>query len=155
MGAGPRPLEGVRPATHLELTMQNIIEYRDDLAPACEYPRRIVSPATPSPCCFDHMQPVGRPAIDANWRFFYKRCSVCGYTVRCFYAPSLIAIFEAAKQVRLALAEMNLGTGKRRRRTRAEIEAEMASALGRLPQTQKARRPPMPFRQRKAMPSAA
>lgn len=153
MGAGPRPLEGVRLATHLELTMQNIIEYRDDLAPAYEYPRRIVSPATPSRCCFDHMERIGRPAMDAGWRFFYKRCGICGYTVRYFYAPSLVAILEAAKQIKLALAEMNLGTGKRR--TRAEIEAEMASALGQAPQSQKARRPLLPLRHRKAVPSAA
>lgn len=135
--------------------MQNIIEYRDDRASINEYPRRIVSPTAPSRCCLDHMQRVGRPAIDASWRFYYKRCSVCGYTVRCFYAPSLLAIFEAAKQVRLTLAEMNLGTGKRRRRTRAEIEAEMTAALGQTPQPQKPRRPPMPFRHRKPMPSAA
>jgi hypothetical protein len=135
--------------------MQTIIEYRDDMAPSNDYPRRIVSPSTPSLCCFDHMQRIGRPSIDANWRFFYNRCAVCGYTVRCFYAPSLIAIFEAAKQVRLSLAEMNLGAGKRKRRTRAEIEAEMAAALGHAPQTQKALQSLMPHHQRQAVPSAA
>ncbi|HYL80533.1 MAG TPA: hypothetical protein VEU07_06950 [Candidatus Acidoferrum sp.] len=135
--------------------MQNIIEYRDDRASTNEYPRRIVSPTAPSRCCLDHMQRIGRPAIDASWRFYYKRCSVCGYSVRCFYAPSLIAIFEAARQVRLTLAEMNLGAGKRRRRTRAEIEAEMSAALGQASQTRKPRRPPMYFRHRKAVPSAA
>ena len=135
--------------------MQNIIEYRDDRAPTNEYPRRIVSPVVPSPCCLDHMQRIGRPAIDASWRFYYKRCSVCGYTVRCFYAPSLLAIFEAATQVRLTLAEMNLGAGKRKRRNRAEIEAEMAAALGQAPQPQKPRRSLIPLRHRKAVPSAA
>jgi hypothetical protein len=71
---------------------------------------------------------VGHNAIDATWRFYYKRCSVCGYTVRCFYAPSLTAMFEAGRQVRLALAEMNLGTTGRKRRTRAEIAVERAAA---------------------------
>jgi len=74
------------------------------------------------------MTRVGHSAIDATWRFYYKRCSMCGYTVRCFYAPSLTAMFEAGRQVRLALAEMNLGTSGRKRRTRAEIAAERAAA---------------------------
>jgi hypothetical protein len=108
--------------------MENIVEYRSDLAPTNDYPRRIVSPLTPSPCCLANMARVGHSAIDATWRFYYKRCSVCGYTVRCFYAPSLTAMFEAGRQVRLALAEMNLGTNGRKRRTRAEIAAERAAA---------------------------
>ena len=108
--------------------MDNIVEYRTDMPPSNEYPRRIVSPLTPSPCCQANMTRVGHNAIDATWRFYYKRCSVCGYTVRCFYAPSLTAMFEAGRQVRLALAEMNLGTSGRKRRTRAEIAAERAAA---------------------------
>jgi len=110
------------------MPMDNIVEYRTDLPPSNEYPRRIVSPLTPSPCCQANMTQVGQSAIDATWRFYYKRCSVCGYTVRCFYAPSLTAMFEAGRQVRLALAEMNLGTSGRKRRTRAEIAAERAAA---------------------------
>lgn len=108
--------------------MDNIVEYRSDAPPRNDYPRRIVSPLTPSPCCQANMTRVGHNAIDATWRFYYKRCSICGYTVRCFYAPSLTAMFEAGRQVRLALAEMNLGTSGRKRRTRAEIAAERAAA---------------------------
>jgi len=108
--------------------MTNIVEYRDDVPPSNDYPRRIVSPLTPSACCLANMTRVGHNAIDATWRFYYKRCSACGYTVRCFYAPSLTAMFEAGRQVRLALAEMNLGTNGRKRRTRAEIAAERAAA---------------------------
>ena len=134
--------------------MQNIIEYRDDRDPANDYPRRIVSPTTPSPCCAERMERIGRPGIDAKWRFYYKRCSVCGYTVRCFYAPSLIAILDATWQIKLALVEMNLGTAKRKRRTQAEIEAERAT-LGPAPQVQTIRRPLMPFRHRKPVASAA
>jgi hypothetical protein len=124
--------------------MDSIIEYRDDRSATNDYPRRIVSPTAPSACCMDHMERIGRPAFDANWRFFYKRCTVCGYTVRCFYAPSLLAIVEAANQIRLTLAEMNLGTGKRKRRTRAEIEAEIAAALAPGPQPTSAGQTP-PF----------
>lgn len=133
--------------------MDSIIEYRDDRTAMNDYPRRIVSPTAPSACCADHMQRVGRPAFDGNWRFFYKRCTICGYTVRCFYAPSLMAIVEAARQIRLTLAEMNLGTGRRKRRTRAEIEEEIAAARGPQPRMARAHRPLMPPRPRKPVPS--
>jgi hypothetical protein len=113
--------------------MENIIEFRDDIEPLNDYPRRIVSPTVPSPCCAEHMQRVGRHEIDINWRFYYKRCTVCGYAVRCFYAPSLVSVLEQAHQIRLTLAEMNLGTGKRKRRTREEIEREIAAAERRSP----------------------
>jgi hypothetical protein len=106
----------------------NIVEYRSDVAPSNDYPRRIVSPLTPSGCCLAHMERIGQSAFDATWRFYYKRCAVCGYTVRCFYAPSLTAMFETGRQVRLALAEMNLGANGRKRRTRAEIAADRAAA---------------------------
>lgn len=138
--------------------MDSIIEYRDDRTATNDYPQRIVSPTAPSACCMDHMERIGRPAFDANWRFFYKCCTTCGYTVRCFYAPSLMAIVEAAKQIKLALAEMNLGTGKRKRRTRAEIEQEIAAALDRVPRrSQQAKHPPslMPLRRRRPAPSPA
>jgi hypothetical protein len=135
--------------------MDSIIEYRDDQAPANDYPRRIVSPAAPSACCVDHMERIGRPAFDASWRFFYKRCATCGYTVRYFYAPSLMAIFEAAKQIRLTLAEMNLGTGKRKRRTQAEIDEEIAAAAGPPLRLSHNRRSLASLRHRKPAPSPA
>jgi Asp-tRNA(Asn)/Glu-tRNA(Gln) amidotransferase A subunit family amidase len=115
----------------------------------------IVSPTAPSPCCTDHMERIGHSGFDANWRFFYKRCRICGYTVRCFYAPSLTAIFEAAREIRVTLAEMNLGTGKKKRRTQAEIEAEVAAAGGRLSPPKHTYASALPLRHRKAVPSAA
>ncbi len=132
--------------------MQNIIEFRDDVEPINDYPRRIVSPTLPSSCCTDHMQRIGHHEIDANWRFYYKRCTVCGYAVRCFYAPSLVSVLEQAHQIRLTLAEMNLGTGKRKRRTREEIEREIAAAERRSPR-RSAETASVPARSRK--PAAA
>ncbi len=135
--------------------MDSIIEYRDDRAPSNDYPQRIVSPTAPSTCCMDHMERIGHPAFDADWRFFYKRCRICGYTVRCFYAPSLTAIFEAAREIRVTLAEMNLGTGKRKRRSQAEIEAEIAAAGGRQSRVKNGNRSPLMMRHRKPVPTAA
>ncbi|HWU36097.1 MAG TPA: hypothetical protein VN203_00550 [Candidatus Acidoferrum sp.] len=135
--------------------MENIVEYRDDRAPANDYPQRIVSPTMPSACCMDHMQQIGHSGIDADWRFFYKRCPICGYTVRCFYAPSLTAVFESAREIRVLLAEMNLGIGKRKRRTQAEIDAEIAAAGGQLPRPKNGHRSILPTRQRKPVPTAA
>jgi hypothetical protein len=125
--------------------MDSIIEYRSDLAPLNDYPRRIISPLSPSGCCMNQMRRIGRSGFDGNWRFFYKRCAICGYTVRCFYAPSLMAIFEAARQIRLTLAEMNLGTGKRKRRTQAEIDAEIAAASGSPSRPSELHRRPLPL----------
>jgi hypothetical protein len=104
------------------------------------------------------MERIGRPAFDAAWRFYYKRCAVCGYTVRCFYAPSILAILGAAKQIKLTLAEMNLGVGKRKRRAQAEIEAEIAAAQGGMPRGPRPADFPRPlaaFRRRKPAPSPA
>jgi hypothetical protein len=125
--------------------MSSIVEYRSDLPPRNDYPRVIVSPPTPAACCLTAMVRLGPGGIDGRWRFYYKRCAVCGYTVRCFYAPSLLAVLETGREVRIALAEMNLGTDGRKRRTRAQLEADRAMA----------RRGPLRDRAEKLVPSAA
>jgi hypothetical protein len=113
--------------------MESIIQFCDGRPAVNEYPHRIVSPTRASACCARHMERVGTPEIDVDWRFYYKRCTVCGYSVRCFYAPSLVARLEQAHAIRLTLAEMNLGAGPRKRRTREEIAEEIAAAERRAP----------------------
>ena len=108
--------------------MSNIIVYRSDVPPRNAYPRAIVSPPTPAACCLTAMARLGPGGIDGRWRFYYKRCAVCGYTVRCFYAPSLLAVLETGREVRIALAEMNLETGGRKRRSRTQLAADRAAA---------------------------
>jgi hypothetical protein len=125
--------------------MSSIVEYRQDVPPRNDYPRAIISPPTPAACCRTAMARVGPGGIDGRWRFYYKRCAVCGYTVRCFYAPSLLAVLETGREVRIALAEMNLGTDGRKRRTRAQLEADRAMA----------RRGPLRSQRDKLVPSAA
>jgi hypothetical protein len=108
--------------------MSNIIEYRDDQPPQNSYPQRIVSPTRASVCCVRQMAPIGTGAVEGGWRYQYKRCPVCGYTVRSFYAPSLRAEVEMVRQMRIALADVNLGSGDRRRRSPGEVARERAAA---------------------------
>ena len=106
--------------------MSNIIEYRDDLSPENAYPQRIVSPTRPSTCCANRMTPLGLGAVEGGWRYQYTRCSVCGYSVRRFYAPSLRAEMEMVRQMRIAMADVNLGAG--RRRSPGEVAVARAAA---------------------------
>ena len=61
--------------------MRTIVEYSDTKRPRNQYPRRIVSPTHPSPCCWARMKVIGKQHRDRG-KFVYKRCSQCGYTVR-------------------------------------------------------------------------
>jgi len=63
--------------------MRTIVEYTDVKRPRNLYPRRIVSPTRPGPCCADTMKIIGGQHRDRG-KFVYKRCTKCGYTVRCF-----------------------------------------------------------------------
>ncbi len=62
--------------------MPTIVEYTDARSPRNEYPDRIVSPLQAGPCCFTDMENVGVPAVEGRWRYQYRRCRVCGFTVR-------------------------------------------------------------------------
>jgi len=106
----------------------SIIEFRNDVFPVNDYPRRIVSPTAPSACCTVGMKRIGDPETDEAGQFYYKRCSVCGYSVRSFFAPSPTRVIEQVQQIRRKLAMMNLGTGTTKRRTREEIAEEIAAA---------------------------
>ncbi len=106
----------------------SIIEFRDNVLPVNDYPRRIVSPTAPSVCCSVGMERLGEPETDEAGQFYYKRCPVCGYSVRSYFAPSPARVIEQVQQIRRKLAMMNLGTGATKRRTREEIAEEMAAA---------------------------
>lgn len=65
-----------------------IVRYDPDTTPKDRYPRLIVSPVSPSPCCAKGMKRTGRKERgEGGWPYFYKRCQVCGYTVREFLGP--------------------------------------------------------------------
>lgn len=73
-GSGPWP-ERLR-------GLASIVEYTDDVAPANEYPERIVSPRRAAPCCALRMVNLADPQEANGWLFQYRRCPRCGFTVR-------------------------------------------------------------------------
>ncbi len=62
--------------------MGTIGEYTDQRRPVDHYPERIVSPTSPSPCCSSFAELIGSPQTDTRFVFQYKRCRVCGFSVR-------------------------------------------------------------------------
>lgn len=62
--------------------MPTIVEYTNSQPPRNEYPDRIISPLRAGPCCFTDMEEVGKPEVEGRWRFQYRRCRHCGFTVR-------------------------------------------------------------------------
>jgi hypothetical protein len=62
--------------------MVTIVTYTDRKPPENRYPRRIISPSRPGPCCFSDMEEVGTAQQEGHWVFQYRRCRGCGFTVR-------------------------------------------------------------------------
>jgi len=59
-----------------------IVWYTDLRPPKNEYPKLIISPSRPGPCCFSDMAEVGTAQQEGRWVFQYRRCRKCGFTVR-------------------------------------------------------------------------
>jgi hypothetical protein len=68
--------------TSQENNMPTIVSYTDQKPSKNEYPKRIVSPSRPGPCCFSDMAEVGKAMEEGRWVFQYRRCRTCGFTVR-------------------------------------------------------------------------
>jgi rubrerythrin len=65
---------------------KTIVEYSDEKRPANMYPQLIVSPTKGKSCCAQNMEQIGGIEREENRVYFYRRCRVCGYTVRHFLA---------------------------------------------------------------------
>ncbi len=76
---GPSP-SVLRPGGYA--VMQTIVTYTDAHPPLNDFPRCIVSPTRPSPCCLAHMEEVGGPQREDHREYVYRRCWRCGFTVR-------------------------------------------------------------------------
>jgi len=85
--------------------MPTIVEYTDSKTPWNAYPDRIVSPIQAGPCCFTDMEKVGSPEHEGRYRYQYRRCRGCGFTVRVIVEelPNL----EAIALARAALDRMS------------------------------------------------
>lgn len=64
--------------------MATIVEYSSSKRAVNAYPRKIVSPLSPTRCCPSSTELVGEPQEERGWPFVYQRCAVCGFTVRRF-----------------------------------------------------------------------
>jgi hypothetical protein len=71
-----------------------IVEYTDEKLAINLYPKRIVSPTRGNTCCAMNMEQIGGIKEGEKRSYFYRRCRVCGYTLRHFlsapvpHAPS-------------------------------------------------------------------
>lgn len=66
----------------------SIVRYTEREQARVEYPVRIVSPPQASTCCTEmNRSRIGHPESDEGQSYFYKRCRVCGHTVRFFFSP--------------------------------------------------------------------
>ncbi len=62
-----------------------IVRYDPHSQAKDRYPREIISPPSPSACCRREMKRTGKMEPgEGGWPYFYKRCQICGYTVREF-----------------------------------------------------------------------
>jgi hypothetical protein len=102
--------------------MATIVEYSADKPARNGYPKRIVSPPSPRRCCFTHMKRIGEVQTEGDGqRFYYKRCTRCGFTVREF-----VFNIELDRLRAVELAEWNRAAGWIDR-LRREAEADIAA----------------------------
>ena len=62
--------------------MPTIVTYTDTAPPLNHFPRRIISPTRSGACCFSAMEHLGAVRREERWEYAYRRCPVCGFTVR-------------------------------------------------------------------------
>lgn len=79
---------------------KNIISYSTEEKPRNDYPKKIVSPPYPSPCCTDDNRiVVGNVREVEGFKFCYKICEECGHAVK-YYFPAVESTSQAVKEYR-------------------------------------------------------
>ena len=79
---------------------RNIIRYTSNEKPRNDYPKRIVSPPTASPCCSDNnREVVGQIKEIEGFKFQYRICKKCGHAVK-YYFPAIESTSKAVKEYR-------------------------------------------------------
>ena len=77
-----------------------IISYSATDDPKNDYPRKIVSPPTPSPCCTEENRvSVGSVREVEGFKFCYRICQECGHAVKYFF-PAVESTSKAIKEYR-------------------------------------------------------
>lgn len=76
---------------------RTIVEYTIEKRARNAYPRLIISPPSPSRCCATKMEQVGKIQRGDTCPYFYKRCRVCGFTVRHFLPVPTVELLEVFK----------------------------------------------------------
>lgn len=65
--------------------METIVEYTARKKPFNAYPKRVISPFHHQSCCSARMVQIGTVRKDQRgFSFYYRRCQVCGFTLRHF-----------------------------------------------------------------------
>lgn len=75
---------GTKEESAQEGQIASIIEYSAEKKARNSYPHKIISPPVPSRCCQARMNRIGATQVEGDNKFYYKRCSRCGFTVREF-----------------------------------------------------------------------
>ena len=79
---------------------KNIIVYSESQKPKNDYPKKIVSPPSPSKCCTDkNRDAVGNPKEVEGFKFQYKICRKCGHAVK-YYFPAVESTSKAVQEYR-------------------------------------------------------
>ena len=79
---------------------KNIIVYSTSEKPKNDYPKKIISPPEPSPCCTDDNRAVvGNVKEVEGFKFCYKICEECGHAVK-YYFPAVDSTSAAVKEYR-------------------------------------------------------
>jgi len=79
---------------------KNIIVYSETQKPKNEYPKKIVSPPSPSTCCTEeNRDAVGNPKEIEGFKFQYKICRKCGHAVK-YYFPAVESTSKAVQEYR-------------------------------------------------------
>ena len=98
--------------------MSTIVVYSETEKPQNRYPRLIVSPPHPGPCCLEHMKPVGKEHGEEQGDYVYKRCGTCGFTVK-YYVRVRSAEFDGDGHVGSPW-HRTISTTARRRQAKAQ-----------------------------------
>ena len=99
----------------------SIVEYSAEKKAQNSYPHKIISPPIPSQCCLAHMNRIGQVQVEGDRKFYYKRCSRCGFTVREF-----MSAIDIERLLRVDVSDWD-HTEAWLDRIQHEIEAERAA----------------------------